>query len=77
MKLYSHRNAANNRHIIKHRKIHKKHDDNNYSDNDDARKLILAANTTIQHQCEMWNLSNIGIISIHYYARSQTETSKV
>ena len=41
MKLYSHRNAANNRHIIKHRKYTKKYADNNYySDDDDAKTNI-------------------------------------
>jgi len=41
MKLYSHHNAANNRHIIKHRekiytKIWRWRYDDNYSDDDDA-----------------------------------------
>jgi len=30
---------AINRHIIKHRKTRTKYDDNNYSDDDDAKKI--------------------------------------
>ena len=56
MKLYSHRNAANNRHIIEHRdkNIHKKYDGNDMTTiivmTMTLKKLILTlAANTIQH----------------------------
>ena len=74
MTLYSHRNAANNRHIIKHReKIHKnmtvtirRYDDNyTCSDDDDTKKqiLTLAANM-IQYHGEPWRTCKISYLKV-------------
>ena len=43
MKLYSHRNAANNRNMIKHK--NEKNDDNSYNDDDDVKKKKKEINT--------------------------------
>ena len=68
MKLYSHRSATNNRHIIEHRKnIHKNMTvyDDNASDDDDAKKLILTlAANTIQHHRGPWITCKISSLKV-------------